>query len=144
MNSQGFLTRPAFICETRNNGTTSVTSTKPPNEKIETMSPWTIKAISSTAKNAIIDAARRDRMNIGAWVAKAAFEKIQGRPEQEVGPVKNGPGQPPSPTFASSAEAVALAVQLAGVPAEHDTPMLQAARQSVRIFLLSQSGSSVD
>jgi hypothetical protein len=121
-----------------------MTGTKLPNEKIETMSPWTIKAISSTAKDAIIEASRRDRMNIGEWVALAAREKIEGRPEQETVPVKNGVDRPSAPTFASSAEAVALAVQLAGVPAKRDSPMLQAARESVRIFLLSQSGSSVE
>lgn len=53
--------------------------------------PWTIKGIGPEARNAAIQAAKREKQTIGEWITRAIRSQVQSDRQQDRAPVLVGP-----------------------------------------------------
>ena len=104
----------------------------------DTVRPWTIKAISTQARDQAIAAARGDGVNVGQWLERRIREWAEVPPgPATAGAPGSGPGANPA-SMAGIADIARAAIALSEVAAEHrEDPILRTARATVRAALLA-------
>lgn len=82
-------------------------------EPVDTVAPWTIKAVAKSTRDAVTLAARREGLTVGQWLERRVEEwEGQGSPV----PVHHDSSQPPPPYLANLIEAARALAKDAGVP----------------------------
>jgi hypothetical protein len=99
-------------------------------EPIDTMAPWTIKALPTRTREAITTAARREGLTVGQWLERRVVEwEGQGSPVQVSAPASHTLGELAQAMHAAQAVAVAAGVE---VPAAFARDALLTVRRAMR------------
>lgn len=102
-------------------------------EPVDTAAPWTIKAIGTGTREAVIKAARQEGLTVGQWLERRVAEWLADGSPVPVGTAPPGPaanlGDLAQLVQAATAAAAAAAVP---VPPAFARAAMQAARQAMR------------
>ena len=87
-------------------------------DPVDSVAPWTIKAVSTATRNKAIVAARKEGLTVGQWLERRInqWEADGGPVTVATLPVRAvASGQPASPSLDEIGQAVRLAAEIAGL-----------------------------